>query len=73
MLRIGIAGLLLCMSAFVSGWRMTPFAIIATVLILFGPAIGMPGFGNSIQPWMSSILIGLLVYVPGILFGEERE
>lgn len=72
-LRIGIAGLLLCMSAFVSGWRMTPFAVVATLVILFGPSIGIPAAGNGVQPWMMSILIGLMVYVPGVLFGEDRN
>ena len=42
---IGLAGLLLVMSSFVSGWRMTPFAIVATIVILFGPALGIPEIG----------------------------
>lgn len=70
---IGIAGLLLAMSAFVSGWRMSPFAAVATFLILFGPSFGIPGVGQWLQPWMVAVLAGVAVYVPGILFGETKE
>jgi serine/threonine protein kinase len=75
---IGVAGILLAMSAFVSGWRMTMFAVPATIVILFGPALGVPGiesasFGEILRPWMVSVVIGLVIYVPGIIFGETRE
>ncbi len=73
LLSQGIAGLLLCMSAFVSGWRMTPFAAIATAIIFLGPSFGIPGFGETIKPWMTAVLVGLVVYIPGILFGETEE
>ena len=69
-LSLGVAGLLLAMSSFVSGWRMTPFAIIATIVILFGPNVGVPGFGV-IQSWMVAAAIGLVIYVPGIMWGES--
>ncbi|MDA8745289.1 serine/threonine protein kinase [Rubripirellula amarantea] len=69
---VGIAGLLLVLSAFVSGWRMTPFAVVATLIILFGPVIGIPGVGSHVYPWMLSALIGLVVYLPGVLFGESK-
>ncbi len=70
---IGIAGLLLAMSAFVSGWRMTPFAVVATLVILLGPTFGIPGIGESLKPWMVSALVGVAVYVPGVIFGEKKE
>jgi hypothetical protein len=75
---IGIAGILLAMSAFVSGWRMTMFAIPATVVILFGPTLGIPGIetashGELLRPWMVSTAIGLVIYLPGIIFGETHE
>jgi serine/threonine protein kinase len=69
---IGVAGLLLVMSAFVSGWRMTPFAVAATLVILFGPSCGVPGVGTLLQPWMVSALAGVALYLPGILFGESN-
>ena len=69
----GIAGMLLCMSAFVSGWRMTPFAAIATAIICWGPSCGIPGIGESIQPWMTAVAAGLIVYLPGIVFGETKD
>ncbi len=68
---IGIAGLLLCLSAFVSGWRMTPFAVVATVVILFGPSLGIPSFG-SMQAWMIAAATGMAIYVPGVIFGESK-
>ncbi len=70
---IGIAGLLLAMSAFVSGWRMTPFALVATIVILFGPRLGVPGAAGFLEPWMVSSLLGAAIYVPGIVFGEANN
>ena len=70
---VGIAGFLLVLSSFVSGWRMTPFAVIATVAILFGPLLGVPAFGESLQPWMVSGLVGLAIYIPGVLWGEAKS
>lgn len=70
---IGLAGILLVMSSFISGWRMSPFALAATAVILFGSMFGIPGVGDLLQPWMVAGLVGIAVYVPGILFGETRE
>jgi hypothetical protein len=70
---IGLAGLLLAMSAFVSGWRMTPFAIAATIVILFGPTLGVPAVGELLQPWMLSGLAGIAIYLPGVMFGETKD
>ncbi|MCC9600469.1 bifunctional serine/threonine protein kinase/MFS transporter [Stieleria sp. JC731] len=69
---IGIAGILLCMSAFVSGWRMSPFALVATLTILFGPRMGIPDVGL-IQAWMIAAAAGMAVYIPGAIYGEEPE
>lgn len=68
---VGIAGFFLCLSAFVSGWRMTPFAVVATIVILFGANLGIPAIG-SVAPWMVAAAIGFVIYVPGIIYGEER-
>ncbi|MFK8112816.1 MAG: protein kinase [Rubripirellula sp.] len=70
---IGVAGFLLVLSAFVSGWRMTPFAAFATVAILFGAQLGIPGVGELLKPWMVAALVGVAIYVPGVLFGESKE
>lgn len=70
---LGVSGLLLVLSAFVSGWRMTPFALVATIVILFGPLIGIPGVGDRLQPWMVAALVGVALYIPGILIGEANE
>ncbi|QDT01737.1 Serine/threonine-protein kinase PrkC [Rubripirellula lacrimiformis] len=69
---IGVAGLLMAMSAFVSGWRMSIPATIATIVILLGPQIGISGWGDIVPPWMVAAGIGLLIYVPGIIFGETE-
>ena len=70
---VGLAGLLLALSAFVSGWRMTPFAALATVVILLGPAFGIPGLATSVPPWMVAAVIGLVIYVPGVIWGERAD
>ena len=69
---LGLAGLLLCMSSFVSGWRMSPFATIATVVILFGPAIGVPAAGP-LAAWIVAGAVGIAIYVPGIIWGDNKE
>ena len=69
---IGVAGTLLCLSAFVSGWKMTPFAVVASIVILFGPPLGIPSIGP-LQSWMLAACIGVAIYVPGIIWGEDKE
>jgi len=70
---LGFAGLLLTLSSFVAGWRMTPFAAAATLVILFGPAWGIPGWGSVIAPWMVAAVIGVVIYLPGIIWGERSD
>ena len=67
---LALAGLLLTLSSFVSGWRMTPFAAAASVVILFGPALGIPGLDTFLSPWMVAAVVGVMIYVPGIIWGE---
>jgi hypothetical protein len=50
---------------------MTPFAVVATVVILFGPTLGVPGLGAQLQPWMIAAVSGLVIYLPGIIVGES--
>ncbi len=70
---VGVAGLLLMLASFVSGWRMTPFAAAASVIILFGPNWGIPGIGSLAESWMTAAAIGVLIYVPGVIWGERKE
>lgn len=69
---VGAAGILMMMSAFVSGWRMTPFALLATIVILYGPAFGIPSVGP-LKSWMIAALAGMVVYLPGVIWGETKE
>ncbi len=34
--------------------------------------MGVPGWGDIVPPWMVAAGIGLLIYVPGIIFGETE-
>lgn len=67
---IGIAAVLLSASAFVSGWRMTPFAIVATIVILWGHWIGVPSVAM-FPSWVVAAAIGTVIYIPGVIFGES--
>ena len=71
---IGIAGLLLVVSSIASGWRMSVFAAIATVVILLGPALGVPALplpGGMGAAWIVAALAGVLIYVPGWIGGAS--
>lgn len=68
---IGAAGFLMILSAFVSGWRMTPFAVTATIVIIFGTAFGIPPIAV-VPAWLVAIGAGIIIYVPGILIGETK-
>ena len=70
---VGVAGLLLTLSSFVAGWRMTLFAVPATLVILFGPSLGIPAIGGWIPAWAVAAGAGLAVYVPGVLWGEASH
>lgn len=70
---IGLAGILLALSAFVSGWRMTPFAVVASLVILFGPAFGIPGLASRIPPWLVAAAIGGAIYLPGVIWAERAN
>ena len=70
---LGLAGLLLALSGFVSGWRMTPFATVASLVILFGPAFGIPGLTSFVPPWLVAAAIGVVIYLPGVIWGESAD
>ena len=68
---IGAAGLLMLLSAFVSGWRMTPFAVVATLVIVFGSGFGIPSV-SVVPAWLIALAAGIVIYVPGIIWGETK-
>ena len=70
---LGLAGLLLVLSGFVSGWRMTPFAAVASLVILFGPALGIPGLASFVPPWLIAAAVGVVIYLPGVIWGETAD
>ncbi len=70
---LGLAGVLLALSGFVSGWRMTPFAAVASLVILFGPAFGLPGFTSFVPPWLVAAAMGIVIYLPGVIWGERAD
>ncbi|MFK7820303.1 MAG: serine/threonine protein kinase, partial [Planctomycetaceae bacterium] len=63
----GIAGLLLVVSAFLSGYRMSVFAIPAALIVLFGPGLGLPGIDAIGGPATTASAIGLALLVAGFL------
>ena len=68
---LGLAGLLLTLSGFVSGWRMTPFATIASLVILLGPACGIPGLTSFVPSWLVAGAIGTMIYLSVVIWGER--
>jgi len=71
-ISLAIAGLILIASAFVSGWKMTPFALLAAAIAMLGPAMGIPPIG----PLPASVLAAgaaLLVLVPGVLLRDRAS
>lgn len=69
---IAIAGGLLVASTLVWSWRLTPFAIVGTAVILLGPSWGLPELADWCPPWMLAVAVGVAVYVPGVLWAESE-
>ena len=61
------AGLILILSSFFAGVRMSAFAIPAAVITFAGPTLGVPGLNQTI-----SILAGSGIAVAGWFFGRAR-
>jgi hypothetical protein len=70
---MGIAGLLLCMSVISSGWKLTPFAIVATIVILAGTTLGVPAIGTWLPAWIVAAGAGALIYLPGLYLAESKD
>jgi len=69
-MSLAIAGLLLIASAFVSGWRMTPFALLAAAAAMLGPAMGVPSIGPLPAPILAAA-VALIILVFGLLLRER--
>ena len=52
---------------------MTPFAAVASLVILFGPAFGIPGWTPSVPSWLVAAAIGAVIYLPGVIWGERPD
>jgi serine/threonine protein kinase len=71
--QAGIAGLILAVSAFVSGFRMSFFAVPAAIVTVFGPALGLPGIAAIGGPTTTATVIGLGLLIAGfVLVQPER-
>ena len=70
-LAVGIAGILMVASAFISGWRMSLFAIPAVVVAILGPSLGIPSMGP-IPAWTIACAAAFGLMIPGMLFGDSK-
>ncbi len=68
-----IAGLILAGSAIVFGWRMAIFVLPAAAIVLWGPSIGIPELFSVKHLNTTSALIGVGLFVLGILFGRSEK
>lgn len=69
----GIAGLFLIISAFVSGWRMSLFALPSALVTMFGPSFGLPGVDAIGGPQTTGAAIGLALLVAGFVFVRSEH
>ncbi len=69
----GFAGLMLVFTAFFRGWKMSLFAIPAAVIMVCGPALGMPGVAALGGAHTTSLVIGGTIAAVGLVFGRTRE
>ncbi|QEG40311.1 protein kinase domain-containing protein [Roseimaritima ulvae] len=68
----GAAGLLLFLSAGVSGWKMSLFAYPVAAIALWGPALGLPAAGPLSAQW-TSIAIAATVFVIGVFISYDPD
>ena len=67
---VALASILMIGSAFVSGWRMTPFAIVAAGIALWGSYFGIQAIGP-IPAYAISAAAALVLMVPGAMISER--
>jgi hypothetical protein len=66
---LGVAAAILLLSAFSARWRTGVFALLASLLVLFGPGMGLAigGLSPTLSPHAQARLLGLLVFFVGSL------
>lgn len=69
---VGIAGLLMAGSAFISGWKMSLFAIPAVFIAIFGNSLGIPNIGP-VPSWAVACAGAFLLLLPGAFISEAGE
>jgi serine/threonine protein kinase/membrane protein implicated in regulation of membrane protease activity len=68
----GIAGLLLIVSSFFAGWRLTLFVVPAAAIIVLGRSLGIPGYEPYVPAEWSSLVVGLAIAGLGVLYSRGR-
>jgi hypothetical protein len=68
--KVGAAGLLLVLSAFFGGWRMSFLVWPAAALAFFGPLLGVPAVGP-LSPALVSIAGAVVLAVLAFIFLRE--
>jgi eukaryotic-like serine/threonine-protein kinase len=69
---VGIAGLMMALSAFISGWRMSLFAIPAIAIAIVGPHLGIPDVGP-VAAWAVSCAAAFVLMIPGAIVSESEN
>jgi hypothetical protein len=73
----GVAGLILIVSSFFRGWKMSLFVVPAAALALFGRTAGIPPVRlpvlGTIRPGDSSLGLSLVLAALGLAFGRSRR
>ena len=68
----GVAGLLLILSSFFAGWKMTLFALPAAAVPVFFSRLTFLQIGT-LSPSLVPSVIGVAVFVAGVLFGRSQR
>jgi eukaryotic-like serine/threonine-protein kinase len=71
-LGAGVAGLLLILSSFFQGWKLTLFALPAAAIPVFFSGMTFLQIG-SLSPSLVPSVVGVAVFVLGVLFGRSKR
>ena len=72
-LTIGLSGLVLIMSSFFRGWKMSVFVIPGVLIIILTAGFATEILGNPLLGYGASIAAGLIVAFMGYLFGQTHD